>query len=173
MPTIIEDTRQKIGQHKLKNDMWAAHGVNVIRCQMPYGDYMLAPTISVDTKRDIMELAQNLKADHRRFRDAAIKAQESGTHMVILVENEDGIKSLNDLERWVEPENSFHVRVRRNVNAERYRGKDIRTAKDGHKYDVGIAYICRKMSHDYGIEFDFCTPTEAWAKVMEHLGVIM
>lgn len=171
--TIMEDVNQKLGQHVRKNEDWASHGVNVVRNKLPYGDYTLAPTVSVDTKRDIMELAQNLKNDHRRFRDAAIKAKECGTYLVILVENNEGVKSLDDLEKWVEPAASFRRRVRKNVNAERYKGKDIRTAKDGHEYDAGIAHMCREMSSKYGMEFDFCDPEDAWAAVMRHLGVVM
>lgn len=170
---IIEDVNQKLGQHVAKNEAWAREGVKVIRNKLPYGDYVLAPSVSVDTKRDILELAQNLKCDHRRFRDAAIKAMECGTCLVILVENEDGVRSLDDLEEWVEPPEHFKSRVRRNVNSERWRGKDLRTARDGHEYDKGIAHICREMSSKYGMEFDFCSPDESWSAVMRHLGVIM
>lgn len=173
MRTLIEDVNNKVGQHTMKNEAWAEHGVHVIRNKLPYGDYMLAPTNVVDTKRDVMELAQNLKADHRRFRDAAIKAAECGTHMVILVENEDGLRNLDDLEWWVEPAESYAMRLKRNINAERYHGKLVKTAKDGHEYDVGIAHVCRVMAEKYGLEFDFCAPDEAWAAVMRHLGVVM
>lgn len=171
--TILEDVNQKQGQHETKNDAWASHGVNVVRNKLPYGDYVLAPSVSVDTKRDILELAMDLKSDHRRFRDAAIKAVECGTALVILVENEDGVRSIEDLEGWIEPDKSFNRRKRRNVNAVRWRGTDVRTAKDGHEYDLGLAHICRTMAERYGMEFDFCAPEEAWSRVMRHLGVMM
>lgn len=171
--TILEDSNQKIGQHAAKNEAWAQHGVNVVRNKLPYGDYVLAPTVSVDTKRDVQELAMDVKSDHRRFRDAAIKAMECGTYLVILVENEDGIKSIDDLEKWVEPDESFNRRKRKNIKAVRWRGKDIHVAKDGHEYDLGLAHICRTMSERYGMEFDFCSPDEAWSRVMMHLGVMV
>lgn len=171
--TLIEDVNQKQSQHILKNEQWAEHGVRVIRNKLPYGDYTLAPAKVVDTKRDILELAGNLTNDHRRFRDAAIKAMECGTYMIILVENTDGVKTLDDLAEWVEPERSFRTRQRKNINAQRWRGRDIHIAKDGHEYDRGIAHICREMSKKYGLEFDFCTPEESWNRVMRHLGVVV
>lgn len=181
---LIEDDRNKRGKHTVKNDAWAAHGIEVVRRRLPFGDYVAVSrldldepiesiSVSVDTKADIDELAGNLKGQHERFRNEAIRALEAGCHLVILVENEDGVGSLDDLRRWRESDVSYRRRWRRNRKAERYMGEDIRTAKDGHEYDKGLAHICEEMSRKYGIEFDFCRPDEAWARVMMHLGVIM
>ena len=60
MTTIIEDTKQKIDKHKRKHRYWEEHGIQVIRCGLPYGDYIKAPTISVDTKQDIAEIGNNM-----------------------------------------------------------------------------------------------------------------
>lgn len=171
MVALIEDTNNKPGKHVAKNSFWSERGVLVCRNKLPYGDYILAPKIVVDTKNDIDELAMDIKADYARFRDAAIKAREHGSHMIILVENKLGITSLKDLESWQESPSHFKTRQRRNKNAERYMGVDIRTAKDGHLYDKGIVYKCRHMETKYGLEFDFCTPAEAGQRVLEHLGV--
>lgn len=157
---LIEDVNNKLGQHVKKNDGWSSHGIKVVRNKLPYGDYMLAPALVVDTKKDLMELAGNIKSDHRRFRDAAIKAMECGSHMVILVENDEGVGSLEDLENWTESDRSFKSRRKKNVNAKRYEG-------------ASIASACRTMTERYGVEFDFCTPDDAWAAVMRHLGVIV
>ena len=157
---LIEDVNNKPGQHQVKNDAWAAHGIKVVRNKMPYGDYALAPALVVDTKKNIMELAMNVKGDHERFRNAAIKAMECGSHMVIVVENEDGITSLDDLKRWDEPTSSYRMRLAKNSRAKRYEG-------------VTLAQACRTMEERYGLEFDFCTPEDAWSVVMRHLGVIV
>ena len=72
MKTIIEDTRQKRDKHALKNEFWASHEVNVIRSGLPFGDYWRAPTVAVDTKQDIVEMAMNLcgsAAETKRVRE--------------------------------------------------------------------------------------------------------
>lgn len=181
---LVEDDRNKQGKHTAKNEAWAAHDISVVRRRLPFGDYVAVRktdidepiediSVSVDTKANIDELAGNLKGQHDRFRNEAIRALEAGCHLVILVENTEGIRTLDDLRRWKESSLSYNRRKRRNVRAERYAGEDLRTAKDGHVYDKGIAHICEEMSRKYGIEFDFCAPDEAWAAVMRHLGVMM
>lgn len=160
MLTIYEDVRNKLGHHQLKNDAWAAHGVNVVRNKLPYGDYARAFDVTVDTKKDIQELCMDVFSDHRRFRDSAILAMECGSVMVVVVENEDGVRSLEDLEKWVEPDKSFNLRKKRNANAKRWEGSTLAAA-------------CRTMWTRYGLEFDFCAPDEAWNVVMRHLGVVM
>jgi len=66
--TIVEDTRQKVGKHGLKNAWWAAHGVDVVRRKLDFGDYLYGPSnVVVDTKQDLMALAMDLGRDHARF----------------------------------------------------------------------------------------------------------
>lgn len=161
MRGLIEDVNQKKGQHEGKNAWWSERGVLVVRSKLPYGDYILAPPIVVDTKRDIQELAYDIKNDHVRFRNAAIKAMECGSHLVILVENEDGVSSIDDLSSWTEPESTFAIRSRKSSGkAKRYEGSQL-------------AEACRTMTRKYGLEFDFCEPGEAGRRVLEHLGVVM
>ena len=92
---IIEDSRQQAGKHELKHKAWADHGDKLIRCALPFGDYMAVPPVSVDTKASMQEVAQNIggsSAEHNRFRRELIKAQEAGCHLYILVENDEGIR---------------------------------------------------------------------------------
>lgn len=150
--SIVEDVRQKVGQHTVKNERWSALGVDVVRHELEVGDYVLAPKVSVDTKRDITEFAGNLRTDHERFKAECVRAKELGTQLVVLVENTYGIASMADLERWVEPEHEF----RRRGGKKPYSGKTL-------------ARQCRTMTERYGVLFDFCTPDEAAERVLDLL----
>ena len=48
---LIEDVRNKAGQHELKHEHWSAMGVDVVRHELEVGDYTLAPKVSIDTKK--------------------------------------------------------------------------------------------------------------------------
>ena len=89
---IIEDTRQKPGKHDLKQQYFQSHGVKVIRSKLPFGDYALPPSVSIDTKQDMEEIAMNICGkEHRRFISECKAAKAAGCQLVILVENMNGI----------------------------------------------------------------------------------
>lgn len=152
---IIEDTRQQAGKHKIKQLFFELAGIIVIRCALPVGDYQLAPKASVDTKKDICELAMDLKKDHARFRRECELAQTIGTQLYVLTENEDGVTCLADLFEWVEPDASFNVRNRKG-KAVRYTG-------------ASMAKTCISLNDKYGVRFGFCTPEQAGEKIVELL----
>lgn len=100
MPKIIEDTRQQAGKHNAKHAWWAAHGVDVERQKLDTGDYMTeGGSVTVDTKKDVQELAGDLTRDHDRFAREAERARAAGLSLVILVE-EGRYTSIGDLVRW-------------------------------------------------------------------------
>ena len=78
MKTLIEDTRQKKDLHKVKHDYWDEEGRNIIRCALPFGDYITAPTVAVDTKQNIAEIGVNMCGAGRekhRFAEECKKAK--------------------------------------------------------------------------------------------------
>ena len=152
---IVEDTRQQRGKHGHKAAYFDSIGEGVVRCALPVGDYQRPAKVAVDTKKDIVELAMDLKKDHERFRRECEKAKRLGTQLVILVENEDGVTCLDDLERWVEPEESYRKR-NRGGRAVRYTGRSI-------------AKACRTMHYAYGVRFGFCQPDESGARIVSIL----
>lgn len=155
MAVLVEDTRQKPDQHTLKNEYWQSIGQKVVRSKLIAGDYMLVGgTVSVDTKRSILELASNIDQQHERFRRELINARECGIELHFLVENADGVRDLPTLARWQNP--------RRFVNAKR----GLRPPVDGRR----MAKACATMEERYGCFFHFCTPEEAGARVLEILG---
>lgn len=155
---LIEDINNKLGQHVTKNEYWQTIGEQVLRCKLPYGDYILPPLIVVDTKRNIEELAFDIQCDHARFKKAAIKARDMGSTMWILTENTDGVRNLADLAEWRESDKRFEMRKAKskNVNAKRHEGKTL-------------AKACVTMGKRYGLVFDFCTPEESGARVLDIL----
>ena len=155
MGALIEDTRNKPGKHSAKLAHFKSTGEFVVRCALPVGDYQRPAKAAVDTKKDIIELGMDVKKDNARFGRECAKAQALGTQLVILVENTEGVRSLADLEAWVEGDESFEKR-NRSGRAVRYTGKSI-------------AKACRTFHARYGVRFGFCAPEEAGAKVLRIL----
>ena len=143
MTTLIEDSRQQKGKHEHKLNAWKEHGIGVYRCALPCGDYALPPAVAVDTKASMLEIAQNIGGtteEHERFRRELIRAKDMGTHLYIVVENDEGIRCLADVLRWVNP-----------------RLIDSPKAITGDR----LAKAMRTMEIRYGCNFYFCRPEES------------
>ena len=140
---LIEDSRQQAGKHELKHAYWVANGDDILRCKLPFGDYALPPKVAVDTKENMSEIANNIGgAEHRRFRDECKLAQEYDCQLYVLVENTEGIRSLEDVARWINPRLQFSPKA------------------------ISGARLCRAMQtmqSRYGVRFLFCRPEEAAA----------
>lgn len=150
MMTIIEDTRQKSGMHELKHRHFEEMGVELVRNMLPFGDYALPPSISVDTKADMAEIASNIGSDHQRFKRECIAARNAGCQLIILVENTEGITCVTEVHKWVNPEQIYRPRA---ITGER------------------LQKAMLTMSERYGVRFEFCKPEESARKIMELLGV--
>lgn len=148
--TIIEDTRQKNGMHELKHQRFNEMGVELVRNMLPFGDYALPPSISVDTKADMAEIASNIGTDHQRFKRECIAAKEAGCQLIILVENTDGISSVDEVHTWINPDVIYRPRA---ITGER------------------LEKAMKTMRERYGVRFEFCTPEQSAEKIMELLGV--
>ncbi len=87
MKIIVVDTRQQDGRHALKDAYFEEHGVKTVRSKLIVGDYARIDnqTVSVDTKRNILELAGNICGkQHERFRNECIRARDCGIKLIIL-----------------------------------------------------------------------------------------
>ena len=97
--TILEDTRQKPGKHDIKAESFQSAGIGVCRCKLPFGDYAPVPPVSIDTKRNIDEIAGNIcGAEHARFIRECKAARDAGCKLIILVENEYGIDDISKVD---------------------------------------------------------------------------
>ena len=138
---IVEDSRQQAGQHDIKHAAWQAHGDTLVRCALPCGDYALPPAVAIDTKRNIEEIAGNIGgAEHERFKRELIRARDMGTKLYILVENEEGVASVADVARWINPRLAVSPKA---ITGER------------------LSKAMHTLEERYGCTFLFCRPEDA------------
>lgn len=100
---LLEDTRNKVGKHKNVQAYCEKHGIELVRVCLDVGDYMLPDgKISVDTKKDLSELATNLlnPQDKKRFMREVRRAREAGIQLVVLCEHGGKIRSIQDVALW-------------------------------------------------------------------------
>lgn len=156
MRAIVEDTRQQAGKHGRKHADFERMGQAVVRSKLPAGDYAFAPRAAVDTKRDIYELAACLTTGHARF--ARECDAVPGSILVILTENDQGIRSLADLEAWVESDADLEERMRASGGAVKKR-----------LVGATLAKACRTMHEHHGTYFGFCRPDESAEMIVKLL----
>lgn len=163
---IYADTRQKYGKH-VHVDRWLeSHCVEFEYRKLDFGDYMVeGSNVSVDTKKDMQELAGNLGRDHARFARECERAAAAGCRLVVLVEqhpeyNETGCGA------WT---NGMCQRCRRCNPRERGRG----CLKYRFKPVQGpqLAAIMSTMSKRYGVRFEFCARRDTARRICELLGI--
>lgn len=149
---VVEDSRQKPGQHDIKAEYFANNNVMVHRCKLPVGDYALFPTVSVDTKKNIEEIAANIGGkEHARFREECKLAKAYGCKLIILVENTEGVRSIEDVGRWINPRAKFD---KRSITGQR------------------LAKAMQTMTERYGVQFMFCHPFESGAIIEKILSEV-
>ena len=172
MPVIIEDTRQHAGKHDAKHEWFAAHGIEVVRRKLDSGDYMTASSnITVDTKASVDEIAGNISAGHRRFRNECVRARDAGLRLVVLVENVQGFEKVADVYRWTNTHcATCHVRVSAHC-APREPGKCLRHRKNKPMQGNRLAAAMTTMERKYGVRFEFCAPRDSARRICELLGV--
>lgn len=145
---IIEDSRQKADKHNLKHEWFDANDVELVRCKLPYGDYAPMPPISIDTKENMDEIANNICGkEHKRFINECKNAKAAGCKLYILVENDLGISDLSEVHTWQNP------RVIYSPNC--VQGDRLQKAME-------------TIQTRYGVTFLFCRPNES-AKVITEL----
>lgn len=146
---IQEDTRQKSGKHDLKHEYFQKSGVGVIRCKLPVGDYALVPSVSIDTKENMDEIAQNIcGSEHKRFVNECKLAQASGIQLIILVENDLGITDISQVHTWINPRVIYSEKC--------VQGDRLQKAME-------------TISSRYGVRFMFCHPSDAGRIITEIL----
>lgn len=143
---LLEDTRNKIGKHKNVHAYCAKHGIEIVRQCLDVGDYMLPDgKISVDTKKDLSELATNLlnPQDKKRFMREVKRAREAGIQLVVLCEHGKGVKCLQDVAGWQSEYSPVN----------------------------GRALLDRmyKLSVSYGVRFEFCSKRSTGKRIVEIL----
>lgn len=146
---IQEDTRQKAGKHDIKHTYFSEHGVELVRCKLPFGDYALVPSISIDTKENMDEIAMNIcGSEHKRFINECKAAKAAGCSLVILVENTLGITDISQVHKWINPRVVYSSKC--------VQGPRLQKAME-------------TISERYGVRFMFCRPEDAGRIITEIL----
>ena len=157
---LLEDTRQKPGQHKNVEAYCRQQGIEIVRHGLIVGDYMLAGDpaewngwtggfgkISADTKASVAELAGNVFQEHERFRAECEMAKKCGIQLVVLIEEQlpGGL-----LENWRSP-----------------RGAD---GLPRHKFDPAkLKKAMLTMQDKYQVRFRFCDGRSTGKVLIEYL----
>lgn len=191
---LISDKAQQKGKHVVKEQYWKEHGVEVLFHPLPVGDYIIANDsvldvikrkearnvdtkkmdflgtydIVVDTKKDMAEIeADIIGKQHARFRDECILAQNNGIKLIILVENKDGIKEVRDVFKYTSTRRLRWFKIHKAHE----NGKMLQVPIPEKPPVSGeqLAKAMLTMELKYGIEFQFCTPAAAGARVIELL----
>ena len=149
---LIEDTRQVVGKHKLKNEYFKKMGIEVVRSKLLFGDYQNPqnPSIAIDTKKDIQELIIDVTKDHKRFKRELQLAKKCGAKLIILIEDEK-VTCINDLYTW------YNWRLKKSPKAT----KGSTLAK--------MLYTIENNTEDYNCQFLFTKKSECGAKIIELL----
>lgn len=142
---IIEDTAQKKDMHELKHQCFEEMGVKLIRNKLPFGDYISIPPISIDTKRNMEEIAENINGSHERFKRECIRARDAGCQLIILVENDQYITCVDEVHNWKNPELIYRPKA---ITGER------------------LERAMKTMNSRYGVRFEFCRPEDAAKKLL-------
>jgi hypothetical protein len=191
---ILSDVAQKSGRHIAKEAWWKEHDIEVITMPLPVGDYVLVNdkitdvinrkskrgidvkkmdflgtyNVVVDTKQDMNEIEGNIigKA-HARFRDECILAQNNNIKLYVLIENMDGINSIQDVFRYTSPRRLKWFKFKKLHE----QGKALRAVIPDKPPVSGeqLAKAMLTMQYKYGVEFRFCRPKEAGAEVIRLL----
>lgn len=171
------DKNQLVGSHGpsnyLKHRQLQALGADIIPLRIPFGDYILITDevedvaarmggydnihkgdlrgyipISIDTKKDLVELCGNVCQGHERFKRELLKPmQDDNAKLIILVED-GNIKCLADVYLWRNP------RLRNNPKAVKGPSlyKSLRTIRD-----------------EYNVRIEFCSRADTGKKIIELL----
>lgn len=144
---IQEDTRQKAGKHDIKHAYFAEAGVELVRCKLPFGDYAPVPPVSIDTKENMDEIANNICGkEHKRFTAECKAAKAAGCQLIILVENEVGILDIKDVHKWLNPRSVYSEKC--------VQGPRLQKAME-------------TISERYGVSFLFCRPEDSGTRIKE------
>lgn len=147
---IVIDTRQQAGKHEKKVAAFEAMNIRTVRSKLIVGDYARLDnqTISVDTKKDIIEIAGNICGkQHDRFRAECERARECGIRLIVLIEE---IPPRGDLSLWT-------ARKTRT-------GKPLTQVK-GETLKKAMA----TMTERYGVVFEFTTRENCPKRIVEIL----
>lgn len=124
-------------------------------------------------ERAISEFQNLYVKRHGFFHRGLKRAKNSGIRLIILVDNKEGVKSIEDLFHWLNPrlkiwKNSDEIIGFWKNGKPRYRKvQKYKDAMTGEK----LAKACLTMQRRYCVDFQFCSPEEAGERILSILDV--
>lgn len=148
---IVVDTREKPRAITKILAEFDRQGIKVVRRKLDYADYLNPdrPTVTIDRKQNLLEVAGNVVQDHARFVREVERCNRDGCHLIVLIEHGGKIKNLDDVIRWKNP---------------RLRVSPL--AVSGER----LFRIMRAMTAKYGIEWQFCDKRVTGQRIIDILG---
>lgn len=192
---IVEDKGQQANKHEIKHKWFEQNNIDLLRHPLPVGDYILytdevadvikrkekrgidvhkmdflgSYKVCVDTKKDMQEIAGNVCGkQHPRFRDECILAQNNNIALYVLIENKDGVKSIDDVFRWQNPRLRRYNYIKKMQSVGKY--QNVKLSQTPPTSGKTLAKALLTMQLKYGVEFLFCKPEEAGQRILELLG---
>lgn len=191
---IVVDTAQQAGKHERKHKDIRGSGYGLISAPLPVGDYILVTekvfdalrrkyerrtaikkmdllgtySVTVDTKKDMQEVYGNIIGpQHARFRDECILAQNNHIRLIVLVETVEPIRKTDDVAYW---KNERYIRWHR-INGLHKIGKmlSVKIPDKPPANSLTLMKAMKSMELKYGVEFQFCKPSEAGQRISEIL----
>lgn len=160
------DTRQQDGKHRHVDGWFASHGVPFSYRKLDFGDYMVeGSNISIDTKKDVQELAGNLGRDNRRFARECDRARDAGYRLIILVEELEAYNDRENVKRWT----SFVCRMCRMCNP--HKTTECRARRGMPMNGERLAKVMTTFEKRHGVRFMFCKRGDTAATICRLLGV--
>ena len=149
---VIVDTREKPRAIRQILAEFDRRGVKYVRRALNFADYFCPdnPQVIIDRKQCLMEVANNVTTDRKRFVREIERCYRAGCHLIVLVEHGNSVKRLEDVAKWHNP-----------------RLKESPLAVSGER----LFRIMRAMELYYGIEWQFCNKQSTGRKIIELLGV--
>lgn len=146
---LISDTREKKNWHVL--NYFDKVGIKYEVAKLDFGDYMDAyrPSICIDRKQNIAELAKNCTREHARFKREIERAAQAGATLVILVEQ----NRYKDRDKWI------HV----NDIADLMLWTSPHTTIRGEKVYRVLASWC----NHYPLRVEFCNRRNTGKRILE------
>lgn len=150
---IIVDTREKPKAIGKILKYFEANGIEYDSSKLYIGDYIRYdnPSVVVDRKQNIAELAKNCTSDHERFKRELERVKKAGARLILLVEQD----RYKDRDEWI------HVRDISDLMC----WTNSYTTITGEK----VYRVLASWTAKYPLSVQFCDKRETGKKIAEIL----
>ena len=185
MKFIICDTRQQEGKHDKKHGQIAEHGVHLLTCCMPCGDYCSFDGLSETTKRKVIDLSYQYEMElNPRPRLRKEVSELLLNEIKVSVDTKQDLEELSknlmnrpDHSRfWKEVRKAKEHGIKLIILCEH--GGQIKSIPDVAKWHSKYSPVSGRALMDeiyrvhisYGVDFIFCDKRNTGKKIIELLG---